>query len=82
MSGRCSEWIQRSIAAFGGDPKPGGGTQDGSSLTPLEHAEQLALDYAHCLMGDNAIGLLYRDGIKRYSVGILVLMIGVITPFT
>jgi hypothetical protein len=30
----------------------------------------------------NAIRLLYSDGIKRYSVGILVFMIGVMTPFT
>ena len=30
----------------------------------------------------NVIRLLYSDGIKRYSVGILVFMVGVITPFT
>ena len=31
---------------------------------------------------DNVICSLYSDDIKRYWVGILVLMIGVITPFT
>ena len=36
------------------------------TLTPLKHAEQLGLDYAHSLTGDNAIRLLYGDGIKRY----------------
>lgn len=30
----------------------------------------------------SALRLLHRDGIERYSVGSLVLMIGVITPFT
>lgn len=47
-----------------------------------KRAEQLALDYAHSLTWDNAIRLLHSGGIKRYSVGILVFMIGVITPFT
>jgi hypothetical protein len=41
----------------------------------------MALDYAHSLTGDNAIRLLHSDGIKRYGIGILVFMIGVITPF-
>ena len=47
-----------------------------------QHAEQLVLDHAHSLTGHNAIRLLNGDGIKRYSVGILVFMIGVVTPFT
>jgi hypothetical protein len=41
---------------------PSDGTQGGSSPDP----KQLALDYAHSLTGDNAIRLLYSDGIKRY----------------
>jgi hypothetical protein len=31
---------------------------------------------------DNPLRRYYSDGIKRYSVGILVFMIGVMTPFT
>jgi hypothetical protein len=61
---------------------PSDGTQDDSSADPSQAHRAAGPRLCPFPDGNNAIHLLCSDGIKRYSVGSFVFMIGVITPFT